>query len=78
MRMLERKNCSYEDWYAMRLQVLRNTPYALLNAEYLKEERIGYLYFWDSDYIPAEWEQWIVRPKKTASDQPAISETYDR
>lgn len=73
----------------MRLQVLRTTPYALINSEYLKEERIGYLYFWDSDYIPQEWDQWIVRPKSrsdTATDEiqqapdqelPGTSETYE-
>ena len=73
----------------MRLQVLRTTPYALLNAEYLKEEKTGYLYFWDSDYIPKEWEQWIVRPKSQSAivpdeiqqapgqELPGTSETYD-
>ena len=76
MRMLKRENCSYEDWYAMRLEVLRKTPFALINSEYLKEDKIGFLYFWDSDYIPKKWDGYIVRPVSKNSKQMGVSEEH--
>lgn len=76
MRMLKREKCSYKDFYAMRLKILRETPYGLINSEYLKEDQICYLYFWDSDYIPAEWEKWVVRPVSKKSLENGVSEEH--
>ena len=78
MRMLKREDCSYEDWYAMRLRVLREAPYGLLNSEYLKEERIGFLYFWDSDYIPKDWEKWVTRSVSKKTEKSDVSEEYKK
>lgn len=76
MRMVKREECSYEEFYQMRLQVLRQTPYGLLNTEYLKEDKVAFFYFWDSDYIPKDWEQWVIRPVSKNSKEAGVSEEH--
>ena len=76
MRMVKFEDCEYEDFYKKRLLILRDIPYALLNAEYLKEDKIAYFYFWDSDYVPEAWKPWIVRPTNVNSDKEGVSEEY--
>lgn len=76
MRMLKRENCTYEQFQDMRQRVLDHVPFALINDIYDSKNKIGYLYFWDSDYIFAGWERWVVRPSTTKSITPEISEEY--
>jgi len=76
MRMITIPNCSYDKFNDMRQQVLDTTPYGLLNDIYDKKNRIGYLYFWDTDYIPEKWEHLIVRPVSTKSDKEGVSEEH--
>ncbi len=59
MRMLKRENCEYHEWYEMRLKVLQEFPTVLINSEYLKEEKIGFLLLEHLEWIPHEWDQYI-------------------
>ena len=76
MRMITIPDCEYEKFNSMRQQVLDTTPYGLLNDIYDSKNKIGYLYFWDTDYIPDEWEQYIVRPINVKSDKDGVSEEH--
>lgn len=60
----------------MRERALRDFPYGLLNSEFSEEQKIAFLYFWDTDYIPPEWEEYIVRPVTKVSDQKGVSEEH--
>ena len=62
MRMVKKTNSSPEEYTKMLQKVLDTKPYGLLNQIYDPKNQICYLYFWDTDYIPEEWEEWIVRP----------------
>ena len=66
MRMLKIPNCDYEIFYAIRKEILRKVPFALINSEYLKEDKLAFYYFWDTDYIPEELEAFIVKPPHEA------------
>ncbi len=77
MRML-RRCTSYEVFQAMRQRILEECPFALINDVYDSKNGIAYLSLWDSDYFPEEWEEWIIRPKSTASEKPGVSEEYSK
>lgn len=62
MRMVKIPNCSYELFCAIRLEILKKVPLALINSEYLGEEKLGFFYFGDTDYIPIEMKEFIVKP----------------
>lgn len=76
MRMVSRK-CSYEEFAKMRQQVLDTTPYGLINDIYDSKNNVAYLYFWDSDYIPEGWEEWVIRPVSRKSTKPGVSEEHE-
>ena len=78
MRMVKRTNATYEDFVDMRQQILDTAPFGLINDIYDRKNMIAYLYFWDSDYIPEEWEEWIVRPVSTKSNKKGISEEHKK
>ena len=59
MRTVRIPECSYERFYEIRKEILRTTPYGLYNTEYLKEDKLAFFCFWDSDYIPKEY---VIRP----------------
>ena len=75
MRMVKKKG-TYEEFVEMRQWVLDNCPYALLNDIYDKKNGILYLYFWDSDYIPEDWQKYVSRPVATVSQAEGVSEEY--
>ena len=75
MRMVGKKG-TYEEFQKMRQLVLDTHPYALLNDVYDQKNSMIYLYFWDSDYIPEEWEEYILRPINTKSEKEGVSEEY--
>lgn len=77
MRTLIRKNCTYDEYAEMIDHVDEHMPFALLEARYNKRLATAILTFWDSDYIPPQWEEFIVRPKKTKSEKEGTSEEYD-
>lgn len=76
MRMVKREDCTYEQFRKMRQQILDTAPFGLINDIYDEKNRIAYLYFWDSDYIPKEWEQWVVRPVSKKSTTEKVGEEY--
>lgn len=78
MRMVKRTDCTYEEFEAMRQAILDKAPYGLINDIYDKKNRIAYLYFWDSDYIPSHWEQWVVRPISKKSQITGVSEEHEK
>ena len=76
MRTIIRKDCSYDMYGHMIDQIDEQAPYALVEARYNKRLRTAILTFWDSDYIPKEWNEWIVRPSSTKSEKKGVSEEY--
>lgn len=64
MRTIIRKDCSYDEFYAMRLEILQTVPFALINSEYLNYELIAVFILSDSDYIPKSWAEWIIKPSR--------------
>ena len=76
MRMVKRRGVTYLEFERMRQQILDTAPYGLINDIYDGKNKIAYLYFWDSDYIPEEWEQWVVRPISKKSSLPKVSEVH--
>ena len=53
-------------------------PHGVYNQRYNPRLEIATIQFWDSDYIPEEWEQWVVRPKSFKSDIEGVSEEYGK
>jgi len=76
MRMVKRTECEYEDYAKMVDLIDETCPYGLISCRYNKRLKIGFLYFWDSDYIPEEWEEYVSRPVSTKSDKEGVSEEY--
>lgn len=76
MRWVVRKNCSYDEYGDMMDRVDSTFPYGVFEARYNRRLKIAMIAFWDSDYIPKEWEQWVVRPITTKSDKPGVSEEH--
>lgn len=76
MRSIVRKNATYDDYAEMMDYVDEHVPYGVYEARYNPRLQQIVIAFWDSDYIPKEWEQWVVRPSSTKSDKPGVSEEY--
>lgn len=80
MRMVKVNDCSYEQFVELRQEILDTAPYGLINDIYDSKNKIAYLYFWDSDYIPADWEKlgWVVRPISKKSTTKGVSEEHQK
>lgn len=64
MRLVRIPNLKYETFTALREAILTHVPFALINDVYDStiEDGTGYLYFWDSDYVPKPLKPFIVQP----------------
>lgn len=78
MRMVKREDCKYTDYSEMMDYIDRTAPYGVISCRYNPRLRIGFIYFWDSDYIPKDWEQWVVRPVSKNSTKVGVSEEHDQ
>ena len=76
MRTIIRK-CTYDEYGEMIDYVDEHMPFALLEARYNRRLATAILTFWDSDYIPPQWDQWVVRPASVKSKTEGVSEEYD-
>lgn len=62
MRIIKLPNCPYDLFVQIREEIFAKVPYAIINTEYHRETGTAFLYFWDSDYIPAELIKYKVNP----------------
>ncbi len=65
MRMLEIPKLEYEQYREILDSILKNIPWALVNAEFSKELEAGFFYFWDVSYIPESLMRYAKFPPKT-------------
>ena len=63
MRTVVIDNYSYKEFELMRDKLIKSVPYAIVNDMYSKHHKRAVFSFWDSDFIPKELEEFIVRPK---------------
>lgn len=62
IRLIQIPDLEYEEFYQIRREIMLKAPWALLNSDYFREDKIGYFHFWDSDYIPDELRKFKVDP----------------
>lgn len=65
MRMLKIPELPYEQYREITDKILEIIPFALINAEYSKELKAGFFYFWDVLYIPECLREYMFIPPKT-------------
>ena len=70
MRPVIIDNLEYLEYEAIRDILIMNIPFAIINDMYSKKTKRAVFYFWDSDYIPKELEQFILKPPKSHEDIP--------
>ena len=63
MRTVIIKVCEYGIFEIHRDQCLMFKPFGLISAIYSTKLKMAMFQFWDTDYIPDNMQQFIVRPK---------------
>lgn len=63
MRTVIIKDCNYGAFEEARDICLEFKPFGLITAIFSTKLKMALFQFWDTDYIPVQLEQYIVRPK---------------
>lgn len=64
MRQVIVPELSYEDYESLVDQLYSTIPFAIISAQYRKNLKKGFIFFWDFEYIPENLQKYITRPKK--------------
>jgi len=62
MRLIKIENCSYEKFEGIRDAIYETIPFAVFHVGYSKKLKLAIFNFWDSDYIPDEMQDLVLRP----------------
>lgn len=64
MRTIKIPNCGYSKFNEIRDALFHTIPFAVYNVAYLAHSREAYFSFWDQDYIPKCFLQYVMSPLK--------------
>jgi hypothetical protein len=64
MRQIIIPELEYDKFEEIVDKLYSTVPFAIISTAYRKKLKKGFIFFWDSDYIPEELQQYITRPKK--------------
>ena len=82
MRTIKIENCSYSLYNDIANAIIEIEPFALFQDSYRSELKIATFSFWDSDYIPAKLDKFILRPPNTHENvlllQKKILEAFEK
>jgi len=64
MRQIIIPDLNYEDYESLVDRLYQTIPFAIISAQYRKNLKKGFIFFWDCEYVPAELQKYITRPSK--------------
>lgn len=76
LRTVVRRNCTYKQYADMIDYIDMAVPFGIYETRYNQRLKLAIIGFWDSDYIPKEWEQWVVRPVSVQNQGSDAGEIY--